>query len=132
MCIIKHPENGHDTLCNFNARVGQDVELWSGTIGKESVRKVNSHRILPLTKCAEHDLVITNTLFCQCDKLKTASIFKAVAPHRLHTAGTSMLPGQCQEAKRPLLHRSLSQMGAGSCKTTTKMVPARSPNEWCT
>ena len=50
-------------LGDFNARVGKDHMLW--TIGKEGCAKVNANGTLLLTKCAEHDLVITNTLFRQ-------------------------------------------------------------------
>jgi exonuclease III len=58
-------------LGDFNARVGRDSALWTGTIGKEGVGNSNSNGILLLTKCSEHDLIITNTLFRQRDRLKT-------------------------------------------------------------
>ena len=58
-------------LGDFNARVGRDHNIWRGTIGKEGVGNINSNGIHLLSKCVEHDLVITNTLFRQKNKLKT-------------------------------------------------------------
>ena len=57
-------------LGDFNARVGRDHTVWTGTIGKEGVGNCNANGRMLLMKCAEHDLVITNTLFCQKNKYK--------------------------------------------------------------
>ena len=56
-------------LGDFNARVGRNYKLWTGTMGKE-VGKANVNEILLLTKCAELDLVSTNTLFRQTNNHK--------------------------------------------------------------
>lgn len=49
-------------LGGFDARVGQDHKLWSGTIGEEGVGNCNSNGVLILTKCAELNLIVNNTL----------------------------------------------------------------------
>ncbi len=52
-------------LGNFNARVGRDQHLWDGTIGKEGIGNINTSGVILLSNCVKHDLIITNTLFCQ-------------------------------------------------------------------
>jgi len=59
-------------LGDFNARVGKDHHVWKKIIGKDGTGKLNSNGEMLLTKCAEHSLAITNTLFRQKDRRKTS------------------------------------------------------------
>ena len=48
-------------LRDFNARVGTDHQTWEGVIGTEGMGKRNRNGLLLLKKCAEHELLISNT-----------------------------------------------------------------------
>ena len=70
--ILLHPGQTNILLGDFSARVGTDHQTWEGVIGTEGVRKCNSNGLLLLKKCAEHGLLITNTVFRLPTRNKTS------------------------------------------------------------
>ena len=59
-------------LGDFNSRVGTDHQTREGVIGSEGVGECNSNGLLLLRKCAEHELLITNTVFRLPTRRKTS------------------------------------------------------------
>ena len=59
-------------LGDFNARVGQDQEIWNMTLGAHGVGKMNENGLRLLSICTEHSLAITNTFFQLPNKYKTS------------------------------------------------------------
>ena len=59
-------------LGDFNAKLGIDHQTGEGVIVTEGVRKCNSNGLLLLRKCAEHELLITNTVFRLPTRRKTS------------------------------------------------------------
>lgn len=89
-------------LGDFNTRVSRDSDQWRGMIVKHGVGKINSNGLLLLSKCAENDLLITNTTFKQDDKYKTTWMHPQSKHYHLTdssfavvTERTSSSPGQC-------------------------------------
>uniref|UniRef100_G1KWH0 Endonuclease/exonuclease/phosphatase domain-containing protein n=1 Tax=Anolis carolinensis TaxID=28377 RepID=G1KWH0_ANOCA len=103
-------------LVDFNARVGQDSDLWPGIIGKDGVRNRNSNGILLLTKCGEHNLVITNTLFRQKNKLKTS--WKH--PWSKHWHLLDYVITRARDRRDVLLTRAMT--GANDCLTDHRLI----------
>ena len=58
-------------LGNFNSRVGSSQNLWPSVLDRHGVGSCNENGLRLLSFCAEHGLVITNTLFQLRDKYKT-------------------------------------------------------------
>ena len=57
---------------DFNAIVGTDHRTGEEVIGTEGVGKCKSNGLLLLTKCTEHELLITNTVFRLPNRNKTS------------------------------------------------------------
>ena len=72
--LLSQIPRSHKTMVlgDFNARVGCNHLVWKDVIGRNGVGKCNSNGEMLLTKCAEHNLTITNTLFRQKDRRKTS------------------------------------------------------------
>ncbi|BHF85640.1 hypothetical protein SprV_1002881100 [Sparganum proliferum] len=51
-------------LGDFNTRVGTDDAAWRGVLSPHDRRDSNDNSLLLLRTCAEHRLVLANTLFC--------------------------------------------------------------------
>ena len=49
-------------LGDLNARIGKEHSSWECVLGRQGVGKVDDNGLLLLSKCAEHNLCITNTL----------------------------------------------------------------------
>ena len=62
-------------LGDFNAREGKQLYIyyknWVGLLGRHGVGKLNSNGLLLPSKCAHHNLCITNRIFQLADKYKT-------------------------------------------------------------
>ncbi len=56
---------------DFNARVGTEHLVWSKVIGQHDVGKINHNGLRLPSLCAEHQLVITNTIFQMKNRFKT-------------------------------------------------------------
>ena len=58
-------------LGDFNARVGKDHHLWEEVIGHHGIRNCNANGQFLLGLCAEHQLIVTNTIFRLTNRQKT-------------------------------------------------------------
>ena len=52
---------------DFNARVGNDVNVWKGVVGSHGIPEVNENGLKLLDFCSVNNLLVTNTLFMHRD-----------------------------------------------------------------
>nr|VZI44712.1 unnamed protein product [Spirometra erinaceieuropaei] len=69
-------------LGDFNARVGTGRTAWSEVLGPHGLRGSNDNGLLFLRTCAEHRLILTNTLFCMPEREK--AIWRHPLSRHLH------------------------------------------------
>ncbi|PFX16641.1 Craniofacial development protein 2 [Stylophora pistillata] len=103
-------------LGDFNARVGRDHSVWENVIGKEGVGNANSNAIQLLTKCAEHQLVITNTLFRQKNRNKTSWRH----PRSRHWHIIDYFIVHCCDRKDVLITKTMTS--SDECRTDHKLM----------
>lgn len=105
----------HDELVvmgDFNARVGKDYRLWEGILGQHGIGNNNTNVQLLLGFYAEHELIITNTLF----KLPTRQKTTWRLPRSTHW---DMLDYNLTRARdRKDVHITRSMPRADDCWTT--------------
>ena len=69
--FLQHPGQTNSSSLGTSMPVRTDHQTWEGVIGAEGVGKCNSNGLLLLRKCAEHELLITNTVFRLPTRWKT-------------------------------------------------------------
>ena len=71
--FLQHPvQTSSSFLVTLMLELVQTTKFWEGVIGSEGVGKCNSNGLLLLRKCAEHYLLINNTVFKLPNRNKTS------------------------------------------------------------
>ena len=109
-------------LRDFNASVGTDHQSWEGVIGIEGVGKCKSSD-LKVRKCAEHDLLITNTFYRLLTRKRTS--LETLASHCLYHSAKEGQTG-CQNDK-DYMWCGLLDTGCGVSKLNLRIQPVRRP-----
>ncbi|KYO47813.1 hypothetical protein Y1Q_0019866 [Alligator mississippiensis] len=99
-------------LGDFNTRVGCDHKIWS----KNGMRKANADGILLLTKCTQHGLILTDTVFHQKDWFKTT--WKHLRLEHWHLLNYIIIQGR--DLRDVLVMRAMK--GSEDCWTDHRLV----------
>lgn len=120
-------------LGDFNAQIGRDHCLWEGIIDRHSIGSCNANGQLLLGLCAEHQLVVTNTIFQLPKRQKTTRRH----PRSKHWHTLDYVLTRARD--RGDVHIMRSMPGAGDCWTDHRLLisqlsmtiiqpPKRTPN----
>ncbi|BHF63667.1 Probable phospholipid-transporting ATPase VB [Sparganum proliferum] len=88
-----------------SARVGIDYAAWTGVLVPHGLKSFNDNGLLILRACAEHRLILTNTVFCLSDKhLEQSVLLESQCGFRRHLGTTDIIfaARQLQEKRQEM------------------------------
>uniref|UniRef100_UPI00398F61E8 uncharacterized protein isoform X1 n=1 Tax=Pristiophorus japonicus TaxID=55135 RepID=UPI00398F61E8 len=109
---------GYPRTCTVDFSGRQRHSPLGSVIGREGVGKANSSDTLLLTKCREHKLIITNTLFRQRNKYKAAWQH----PRSKHWHLLDYVIVRARDRRD--VHITRAMTGADDCWTDHRLIPS--------